>query len=98
MTDFIKIDDFVNERKLSALALDKECKKLIDFAKKDEINSRSFVGNNLIYCYKKITEEQKINEFNKLMKNAIDNAFANMKNINKDELINITKEYIENNM
>ena len=51
MTDFIKIEDFVNERKLSALALDKECKKLIDFAKKDEINSRSFVGNNLIYHF-----------------------------------------------
>ena len=51
MTDFMKIEDFVNERKLSALALDKECKKLIDFAKKDEINSRSFVGNNLIYHF-----------------------------------------------
>lgn len=51
MTDFIKIEDFVNERKLSVLALDKECKKLIDFAKKEEINSRSFVGNNLIYHF-----------------------------------------------
>ena len=49
--NYIKIEDFVNERKLSALSLDKECKKLIDFAKKEEINSRSFVGNNLIYHF-----------------------------------------------
>jgi hypothetical protein len=48
---YIKIEDFVNERKLSALSLDNECKKLIDFAKKKDINSRAFVGNNLIYHF-----------------------------------------------
>lgn len=49
--NYIKIEDFINERKLDENNLNKECQKLINFAKNNDINSRSFVGNNLIYHF-----------------------------------------------
>jgi len=47
--------DFVDEYKLSPEQLQKECAKLIKFAtQKKKINSRSFVGNKLIYHYQQV--------------------------------------------